>query len=176
MISMKLLLKEAYDYGCIMAYPDKNAASKIFEFGKSIIPDKMLYVEDHSSDSYGREKNIHTTIKYGLVQSYTEDQIRQLLRQVTPFDIQVRGISIFENERFDVVKFDVDSPELRRLNEIFSNLPNHDEYPTYNPHMTMAYVKKGIGKRFVKTPGKFAKVPVRTIVYSDRGNRSYINL
>ena len=173
---MKLLLKEAYDYGCIMAYPDKNAASKIFEFGKSIISEKILYVEEHSSDSYGREKDIHTTIKYGLVKSYTEEQIRKLLRQVTPFNIQLRGLSIFENDNFDVVKFDVDSSELQKLNEIFNKLPNHDEYPNYHPHITLAYVKKGSGKQFIKNNNKHAKIPIKTIVYSDRGNKLYINL
>lgn len=175
MISLMKLIEHSYEYGCVMANIDEEAARKIVDFNYKTISEDILYI-DENDDSFGREKNPHVTIKYGLVQSYTEEQIRQLLRQVTPFDIQVRGISIFENDKFDVVKFDVDGPELRRLNEIFSSLPNHDEYPTYNPHMTMAYVRKGMGKRFAKTPGKFAKVPVRTIVYSDRGNRSYINL
>lgn len=175
MIRLMRLIESSYEYGCVMAHVDEDAARKIIDFNYKTISEDILYI-DKNDDSFGREKNPHVTIKYGLVQSYTEDQMRQLLHQVTPFDIQVRGISIFENERFDVVKFDVDSPELRKLNEIFSNLPNYDEYPTYNPHMTMAYVRKGMGKRFVKTPGKFAKVPIRTIVYSDRGNRSYINL
>jgi len=175
MISLMRLIENRYEYGCVMANVDEEAARKIIDFNYKTISEDILYIGE-SDDSFGREQHPHVTIKYGLVQSYTEDQIRKLLHQVTPFDIQVRGISIFENDRFDVVKFDVDSPELRRLNEIFSNLPNHDEYPNYNPHMTMAYVKKGMGKRFVKSPGKFAKIPVRTIVYSDRGNRSYINL
>lgn len=175
MISLMKLIESRYDYGCVMANIDEDDSRKLIDFNYKTISEDILYI-DENDNSFGREQHPHVTIKYGLVQSYTEDQIRQLLRQVTPFDIQVRGISIFENEKFDVVKFDVDGPELRKLNEIFSSLPNHDEYPTYNPHMTIAYVKKGMGKRFVKTPGKFARIPVRTIVYSDRGNRSYINL
>lgn len=175
MISLMKLLENRYEYGCVMAHVDEEAARKIVDFNYKTISEDILYI-DENDDGFGRETHPHITIKYGLVQNYTEEQVKQLLRQVTPFDIQVRGISIFENENFDVVKFDVDSPELRKLNEIFSNLPNHDEYPTYNPHMTMAYVRKGMGNRFAKTPGKFAKIPVRTIVYSDRGNRSYINL
>lgn len=175
MISLMKLIESRYDYGCVMANIDEDDSRKLIDFNYKTISEDILYI-DEDDNSFGREQHPHVTIKYGLVQSYTEDQIRQLLRQVTPFDIQVRGISIFENEKFDVVKFDVDGPELRKLNEIFSSLPNHDKYPTYNPHMTIAYVKKGMGKRFVKTPGKFARIPVRTIVYSDRGNRSYINL
>lgn len=175
MISLMRLIENRYEYGCVMANVDEEAARKIIDFNYKTISEDILYINEND-DSFGREQHPHVTIKYGLVQSYTENQIRQLLRQVTPFNIQVRGLSIFENENFDVVKFDVDGPELRKLNEIFSNLPNHDEYPTYNPHMTVAYVKKGMGKRFAKTPGKVAKIPIRTIVYSDRGNRTYINL
>jgi 2'-5' RNA ligase len=175
MISLMKLVEGRYDYGCVMANIDEDDSRKIIDFNYKTINEDILYTEE-SDSSFGREQHPHVTIKYGLVKSYTEEQIKKLLHQVTPFNIQVRGISIFENDKFDVVKFDVESPELRKINEIFSNLPNHDEYPTYNPHMTIAYVKKGMGNRFVKSPGKFAKIPVRSIVYSDRGNRSYINL
>lgn len=175
MISLMKLIENRYDYGCVMANIDEDDSRKIIDFNYKTISEDILYIEEDDS-SFGREQHPHVTIKYGLVKSYTEEQIKHLLRQVTPFDIQVRGISIFENDKFDVIKFDVESPELRKLNEIFSNLPNHDEHPTYNPHMTIAYVKKGMGKKFIKSPAKFAKIPVKSIVYSDRGNRSYINL
>lgn len=175
MISLMKLIENRYDYGCVMANIDEKSTHKILDFNYKTISEDILYTEK-DDESYGREKQPHITIKYGLVKSYTEEQIKKLLHHVTPFDIQIKGIGIFENEKFDVVKFDVDSPELRKLNEIFNNLPNHDEHPTYNPHMTLAYVKKGMGSRFVKTPGKLAKVPVHTIVYSDRGKKSYINL
>jgi hypothetical protein len=38
----------------------------------------------------------------------------------------------------------------RKLNEIFSMLPNHDEHPEYHPHLTLAYVKKGCGEKYIK--------------------------
>lgn len=174
MISLMNIVEGRYDYGCVMARIDEEAARLVLDFNYKIIGEELLYCE---GINFGREQHPHVTIKYGLVQSYTEDQMKQMLRNVTPFDIQVKGISIFEgDDRYDVVKFDVDSPELHKLHEQFGYLPNHDEYPEYHPHMTLAYVKRGYGNRFVKKPSKFARVPVKMIVYSDRGEKSYYTL
>jgi hypothetical protein len=173
MIKLGLLLERAYSYGCVMAGIDDDSVSKILDFNYKTISEEILFVE---GDEYGREKHPHCTVKYGLTQSYSEDQMRSIIQNVTPFQLEIKGVSIFENEKFDVVKFDVDGPELRRLNEVFSRLPNHDQYPVYHPHMTLAYVRKGMGKKFARTPSKFAKVPVKTLIYSDRGNKMYFNL
>lgn len=103
--------------------------------------------------------------------------MKQMIHNVIPFDVRVRGVSVFESDdRYDVVKFDVESAELSQLHEMFGKLPNHDEHLKYHPHMTLAYVKRGMGKRFVRNPSKFARVPVKTLVYSDRGNKMYFNL
>ncbi len=174
MISLMNIVEGRYDYGCVMARIDEEAARLVLDFNYKTISEDLLYCE---GQSFGREQHPHVTIKYGLVNSYTEEQMKQMLRQVTPFDIQVKKLSIFEgDDRYDVVKFDVDSPVLHKLHEQFSYLPNHDEYPEYHPHMTLAYVKRGHGSRFVKEASKFARIPVKMIVYSDRGEKSYYNL
>lgn len=173
MINLIHLLEGQYDYGCVMACIDENSAKRILEFNYKTISEEMIYKE---GDEYGREHHPHITIKYGLTQSYTEEQMKHLLRNVVPFDIQVKGISVFENENCDVVKFDIDGKELRALNELFSRLPNHDSHPDYKPHMTLGYVHKGMGKKFAKPVSKFARIPVRTIEYSDRGEKTYYNL
>lgn len=173
MISLMKLVEGRYDYGCVMARIDEEAARKILDFNYKTISEDLIYKE---GDDYGREQHPHITLKYGLTQSYTEAQMKHLLRQVTPFNIQVRGLSIFESDKYDVLKFDVDAPELHKLHETFSFLPNHDEHPEYHPHMTLGYLRKGFAERFVKSPSKFAKIPVNMIVYSDRGQKTYYNL
>lgn len=173
MISLMRLVEGRYDYGCVMACIQEDVASKLLDFNYKMVKEEHIFQE---GDKYGREKHPHVTIKYGLVNSYTEEQMKHLLRNVTPFNIQVRGLSIFENEQFDVLKFDIDSPVLHQLHEQFSYLPNHDEHPEYHPHMTVAYVKKGMGKQFVREARQVANIPVKTIVYSDRGDRTYYNL
>ncbi len=173
MISLMKLVEGKYDYGCVMARIHEESAQKILDFNRKTIGEHIIYRE---GDDYGREESPHITLKYGLVNGYTEEQMKKILHHVTPFTIDVKGISIFENEKFDVVKFDVDGKELRALNELFSKLPNHDEYPEYHPHMTLAYVRKGMGKRYIKEVKKIAKIPVNCIVYSNRGEKSFFNL
>jgi 2'-5' RNA ligase len=174
MINLMNLVEGEYDYGCVMAQIDDDAARKLLEFNHKRISEDLLFVEDQS---FGREYHPHVTIKYGLVNSYSEDQMREMLKDVMPFNVELKGIGIFEGDnRYDVVKFEVDSPILRQLNERFSFLPNHDSHPIYNPHMTLAYVRRGFGKRFVKEAKKRANVPVKTIIYSDRGEKLYYNL
>ena len=60
-------------------------------------------------------------------------------------------VSLFEtNPDFDVVKVEVKSEDLRRLNKkVSESQPVTDTHPTYRPHATIAYVKKGKGARYV---------------------------
>jgi 2'-5' RNA ligase len=175
MISLKLLVEETYEYGCVMAEVPTEPARQIMEFSRATIPDSILY-EEEDDDSYGREDQFHTTIKYGLTKQYDEEEIKEFLAETKSFSIEIKGMSVFENEKFDVVKFDIEGKELRRLNKIFSALPNEDEYDTYRPHMTLAYVTSGMGKKYVKKAPKMSKIMVNTIIYSDRGNKTYITL
>ena len=174
MINMVRLVEGRYDYGCVMARIDEEAARKILEFNNSMIAEDMIYEE--AGHQYGRETTPHITLKYGLVNGYTEEQMRKMLQNVTPFDIRLEGIGIFEAEKYDVVKFDVFGKKLHELNAMFSKLPNHDEHPVYHPHLSLAYVKPGMGKRFVRNAKKSARVPVNMIEYSNQGLKSYYRL
>ena len=178
MIKLKHLICEVkYDYGCVMAYPDSAFAAQMIAFGQSIISDDMLFFDPNEPDDYGREKDPHVTIKFGLTQSYPPKQISQFLQGTKPFFIRITGMDIFSNPRFDVVKMNVEGEELNRLRQIFDQLPNVDEHKIYHPHMTVAYVKPGLGTKFQnRSVGKFARVPVSRIVYSDRGKKSSYQL
>jgi hypothetical protein len=171
MIKLQLLTEGRYDYGCVMARIDEKAARIILDFNYKVIGDHMIYEEE--GHEYGREIQPHITLKYGLVNSYTEEQMKKILQHVIPFDVIVKGMSVFENDKYDVVKFDVDGKELHDLNEIFSKLPNNDEHPEYHPHMTLAYVHKGMGHKFVRNPKKIARILVNMIEYSDKGVKSH---
>lgn len=173
MIKLIHLLEGKYDYGCIMACVDEHSTSKILEFNYKTISEDIIYKEGNDC---GREHHPHITIKYGLIESYTEEQMKGMLHTVIPFDVQIKGIGVFENDKFDVIKLEVDGKGLRILNELFNKLPNHDAHPTYQPHLTLGYVKKGTGKKFVKPVSKFARIPVKTLEYSDRGEKTYYNL
>ncbi len=106
--------------------------------------------EDLADD--GRESEPHVTVKYGL-HGEDPEAVRALLANEPPVTVRLGKTSIFpngESNSGDVVKVDVDSPDLHRLNaKIAGALPNSDTHPEYKPHATIAYVKPGLGKKYV---------------------------
>ena len=177
-MKLKSLLTEIkYDYGCVMAQMPQTISVSLFEFGKQVISDDMLYFDPNSPGEFGREKEFHVTIKFGLTNSYTTEQIQEMLKGTKPFLVNILGMDIFPNERFDVIKFNIEGEELRRLRKIFDVLPNKDDYKEYHPHMTLAYVQPGLGARFQgKSTRNYSRVLVSSIKYSDRGKGSFYRL
>lgn len=173
MLKLKLLLEGAYDYGCLMAFIDDDTSKKILDFNYSIIPENDLYKE---GTEYGRECRPHVTIKFGFTKSYSEEKMNDFLKNIKPFKIKIKELSLFETDKYDVVKFDVISDELNKLHKRFSKLPNEDEHPEYHPHITLAYVKKGMGKKFIKKKKTFASIEIKTLQYSDKGEKTFYNL
>lgn len=151
----ELQLSESIDEGAKCDYSNTQIevphelAEKIIEFGLSI-PEEDIYT-DPNDPSYGRELIPHITIKWGLV---TEDpnEVESLIEDDSrPIDVTLGKISVFskDDKPYDVVKVDVESEELNILHDRFSSLENNDENPDYNPHMTIAYVKKGMGDKYI---------------------------
>jgi len=178
MIRLKQLIFEVkYDHGCVMAYPNPDLTAQVIEFGQNIITDDMLYLDPQNPDDYGREKDPHVTIKFGLTQSYPPEKMAEFLKGTKPFFIRITGMDVFQNPKFDVVKLNIEGEELNRLRQIFDQIPNVDEHKVYHPHMTIAYVLPGLGTKFQnRSVGKFARIPVSRIVYSDRGKKSSYTL
>jgi hypothetical protein len=137
---------ETLEYGCIMLTADiPNWKEKL-----SIIDKKDLYVKD---GDYGFEKEPHVTILYGLHdEEIDRDHIYDEIERLRPITVKINNISIFENEEYDVVKFDVPlTKELRAYRKYFKMLfPNTQTFKDYHPHITIAYVKKGEGKKYVQ--------------------------
>jgi hypothetical protein len=160
-------------YGCLMAKIESGYSNKIIDFGKKIIPDSILYIKNNE---FGRENTPHITIKYGFEPDLNEIEIRKILKDIKPFHVKIKRLSIFDtNPEYDVVKFDAESSILNTLNKKCNEFKNHDEYPVYNPHLTIAYVQKNT---FGFDHGNMnMSVPIREIYYSPMvGEKSYFNL
>lgn len=66
------------------------------------------------------------------------------------YRILLNNISLFENEMYDVLKCDAQCQFLHDTNNLItSKYPTFSNYKEYHPHVTIAYVKKCVGNRFV---------------------------
>lgn len=147
------LLKVAYKYSSTQINLPKDLAEKVISWGKKNILEEEIYSDPDSTTSYGtmgREDNPHVTVKYGLHTGKVSD-VESVVKGFGPVEISLGQVSIFEPEGKDndVVKVEVESNSLRELNKKVSTLENSDEHPEYKPHVTIAYVKKGEGQKYV---------------------------
>ena len=157
--------KEAFDYSSVQCDMPYDLAEEVIAWGKENIPD-----EDLAGD--GREDNIHVTCKYGL---YDHDpfELREVLAKFGTINITLGKISTFENDETDIVKIDVDSSKIHQLNKIISDKFSHiDTHSTFIPHLTIAYVKPGCGKKY--QGNKFfsgRKIKITSVIFSGSDNR-----
>jgi len=99
----------------------------------------------------GRETEPHITVKYGLHTADAE-KVRSILADQGPIEATIGKTSMFkgvEDGTADAVIAEVDSPDLHRLNKLIAEaLPHTDTHPEYKPHITVAYVKPGLGEKY----------------------------
>lgn len=162
-----------FEFGCVMGLIDSDTSKTLLEISKKLIPDDVLFHEE--GQEYGRENECHITVKFGLTNHYSKEAMGKVMEKIEPFSAVLEKIDLFSNPKFDVVKYNVVSEELNKLNKLFSKLPNKDEHPIYHPHLTIAYVKPGEGKRFLK---KFTPIEVKIsrMKYSNPIGKYYYNL
>jgi hypothetical protein len=98
---------------------------------------------------HGIELETHGTVIYGIDPSYKPHDVYNAIN-LRPCRFKFKGISLFENEKFDVVKFDILSKDLHDLHqEVKTELDcPGNSYPNYQPHTTIFYAKKGTGKYY----------------------------
>ncbi len=173
-MSIKLLSEEIkYKLGCVMV---EVSVSNWNEITSTINKDDLYEVE---GENYGIQNNPHLTLLYVLKANITKEQIKEVLTKTIDGDkiiIEIENIDTFENEDFDVVKFNVKKTEqLQRIFDALSELPNENTFPDYKPHITIAYVRKGLGEKYKKSYSH--KVSSNEICYSmANGEKIYFEI
>ena len=158
----------ARSFSSVQANLPLPIAQEIYNWGLQHIPDQILTGD-------GRENNIHTTIKFGLhITDFTA--VRDLFVNQKPINIVLGKITLFTSDDHDVVKIDVDSPELHVMHHMIgSSVETTDTHPDYHPHITIAYVKKGIGSPFDGLQDfEGRKVCLDSVLFSGKDNRRTI--
>lgn len=166
-----------HQYSCVQYNLPQTTAQKIIQWGNTHIPDEILFCPPDDC-TYGRESLIHCTVFFGL---HTESAtpVIYLMENEAPFLMRLGQISCFSNDRFDVVKIEAWSEDLTRLhNKLGTCLHCTEKFNAYRPHITIAYLKRGEGARFIgdKT---FERLTMRvdTLCFSSKnGSRCRIRL
>jgi len=140
--------KQVHDYSNTQVNIPEKEASEVRSFAKEI-PDAEIY-EDPKDDSYGRIDDPHVTVRYGM-ETLDPKEIEPAFKGVGPIKIKMGKVSIFETDKYDVVKIDIESEDLEKANKQVGetvDLPG-ETHKEYKPHATIAYVKKGEGKKYI---------------------------
>lgn len=160
--------------GCLMAYVDPTYGPRITATGQRIIPPRSLYTDPDDS-TYGYDTEPHVTIKYGFDPDIGRSNVARILKGVVPFFIKLKALNRFQNENYDVVKFEVENHSiLTELRNRCDGYPNTDSYSDYKPHMTLAYVKKGTFPHM--RGGLNISLPITRFKYSGPNGQYFINL
>ncbi len=133
----------------------------------------------------GLETDPHITVKYGLL---TDDprEVRALLAGANPVEVRFGDLSLFEGDAddpsdFDVLKVAVDSSDIVQLNQLITDsLDNTTTHPNYQPHVTIAYLKAGRGRKYAEELANNLEGQTATfdrLVFSDpERNHTYLKL
>jgi ADP-ribose pyrophosphatase YjhB (NUDIX family) len=139
-----------HTYSCAMLVLDDGSAERARAFASALIDPAHLAGD-------GLVKESHVTVLYGL-ETDVAAELAALIdsANIGPITVEILGVSIFgdsvqnDGTTYDVVKLDVaPSGELLRLRELLKQLPYHETFGDFKPHITLAYVKPGAGADYL---------------------------
>lgn len=119
-------------------------------------------------NAYGLEIEPHVTVLYGLEDDKIEEsEVVKLFSMIDGPSIEVSKISLFKNDKYDVVKWDVKSEELNILNKMVTSMfPYKSNFPDYHAHVTIAYCLPGKGSGYEKELEKPLNKKIAYWIYS----------
>lgn len=161
--------------GCLMLFHNEPFWNDITsQIDKEDIYDK---------EGFGLETEPHCTVLYGFKDPdlNIQNKLSKFLVNFPKKEVSVisNKINLFENEEFDVLKYEVDKnlcKKLTKLNQILDeNFEIKNDYPDYNPHVTIAYLKPGRGKKYTKNLKDTKHFKNLYYVYSIDGKKHKLN-
>ena len=166
--------KRVYDYNNV-AVILKVDSDEWKEFQSKISDEDISAYETGA----GREMNPHITVLYGIHTDVPDKDVEDLIETIKEPLIEFGSITSFTNDDFDVLKFDIESSDLVKLNKLFKKLPHTCQFPNYHPHCTIAYLKKGTAKKYIKefSGVKLTNPEIKNFIYSKSdGTKKNYNL
>lgn len=124
--------------GCLMVRFPLQDTVEIQEWVAENVPQEVIITP---------ERETHITVLFGVKPTVPLSKITEFLNSVPMVVAKLKSINLFCNPEQDVLKIDVESPQLmevnRRLREFLGPDGVEPETYPYNPHVTLAYTKPG---------------------------------
>lgn len=164
----KYVLLEAegpFKYGCAMVAFNIPKLAKIHS-----------YLDPN--DIQELETEFHATLLYGIHEGIPVESVKEIINQYEFEPCIIHNVSLFENTKNDVLKFDVQSTNFSVIHDDLKQLPNSEKFPDYNAHITIAYLKPGTGQKYLSKfkSLKFMVTP-SSVVYSEpNGSKTKIEI
>jgi len=132
----------------LMFEATKTIKEKIRTWGAGNIRQENVFTSN-KFPNLGRENNIHCTVLYNIFDT-NYDQITKILKDEKTFEVELGEFSIFENKLYDVFKVNLHGEKLNRLHRVATNNIKHKcQFSTFEPHLTIAFMKKNKGKELL---------------------------
>jgi 2'-5' RNA ligase len=112
-------------------------------------------IYDNEAHEYGIELEPHITIYPCMDNDINILELLESLPKLFDFDLIVSrdALSAFtdmEGKDYDVLKLDIKSTALNKLHdELAKKYVSHSEFKEYHPHITIAYIKKGLANKYI---------------------------
>jgi hypothetical protein len=138
---------KTYDYSSTQCTLCAKDAQPFLEYAASI-PDEHLYTE---VEGYGRENEPHVTALYGIIGS-DSTALHKALVGCGPVSLTLGKVSAFQHEEkpYEVLTVDVASDDLHRLHALIQqSCECKVSWPDYRPHLTIAYLRKGLAAGYI---------------------------
>lgn len=122
----------------------------------------------------GRESEPHITALYGLHGQDPAD-VAEVVREFGPVTVRFGATSAFPGEDHDVVMVQVFGDDIYRLNNLLRGSLAHTEtHSQYVPHVTLAYVKPGLGEKYAGMMDLFREeATFGELVFSDKEGEQF---
>jgi 2'-5' RNA ligase len=164
---------DTYSKGCVMAFLDDLEPTMASIQAK--IAEDELY-EEEGDRTFGLENEPHVTVLYGIHSDEVDE--KEVLEMIEKIEwkqpIMINKVGLFENEKYDVLKLNANAEWLKEANaKLCENLPYSNDYPNYNAHVTVAYLKPGKGKELLERLGDIKEkvVPTKMVYSLPNGNK-----
>ena len=158
----------AYENGCIMLELPISNWDEIL----SIINEEDIYDVQGGKIPFGLQKRAHLTLLYPIKKSVAFDEVKSVLDKVfkdEPINLVTKKIEVFEGTNYDILVIKVeDNPYLKKIHYYLSQHIHNYNRHSFNPHITIGYIKKGTGDKYCKDL-RLEINGIDTITYSNKG-------